>query len=116
MCRCSIGDANRVASITDVSSIETFCTQSNSSLRGNASSTLPARSRIRLSICARLFGATTAVTFFRFSVCIGGSRSEEHTSELQSLMRISYAVFCLKKKTNTSQITTEQRTYKEHHR
>src|SRR3546814_8180987 len=31
-------------------------------------------------------------------------RSEEHTSELQSLMRISYAVFCLKKKTN-QQIT-----------
>src|SRR3546814_9738995 len=29
---------------------------------------------------------------------IGGARSEEHTSELQSLMRISYAVFCLKKK------------------
>src|SRR3546814_8966481 len=28
-------------------------------------------------------------------------RSEEHTSELQSLMRISYAVFCLKNKTNT---------------
>src|SRR3546814_10256728 len=31
-----------------------------------------------------------------------GGRSEEHTSELQSLMRISYAVFCLKKKTKTS--------------
>src|SRR3546814_3621810 len=30
-----------------------------------------------------------------------GTRSEEHTSELQSLMRISYAVFCLKKKTKT---------------
>src|SRR3546814_5298450 len=30
------------------------------------------------------------------------SRSEEHTSELQSLMRISYAVFCLKKKTNAN--------------
>src|SRR3546814_4460213 len=29
------------------------------------------------------------------------TRSEEHTSELQSLMRISYAVFCLKKKQNT---------------
>src|SRR3546814_7161650 len=29
-----------------------------------------------------------------------GQRSEEHTSELQSLMRISYAVFCLKKKNN----------------
>src|SRR3546814_9980947 len=31
-------------------------------------------------------------------------RSEEHTSELQSLMRISYAVFCLKKKTNSTPI------------
>src|SRR3546814_7726300 len=31
-------------------------------------------------------------------------RSEEHTSELQSLMRISYAVFCLKKKTNITTI------------
>src|SRR3546814_7633374 len=32
-------------------------------------------------------------------VALLGKRSEEHTSELQSLMRISYAVFCLKKKT-----------------
>src|SRR3546814_3112768 len=32
-------------------------------------------------------------------IYLGISRSEEHTSELQSLMRISYAVFCLKKKT-----------------
>src|SRR3546814_2435738 len=32
-----------------------------------------------------------------------GVRSEEHTSELQSLMRISYAVFCLKKKTQKTQ-------------
>src|SRR3546814_7793304 len=32
-------------------------------------------------------------------------RSEEHTSELQSLMRISYAVFCLKKKTQTNKST-----------
>src|SRR3546814_8006849 len=31
-------------------------------------------------------------------ICGNGVRSEEHTSELQSLMRISYAVFCLKKK------------------
>src|SRR3546814_4595318 len=31
-----------------------------------------------------------------------GVRSEEHTSELQSLMRISYSVFCLKKKNNTT--------------
>src|SRR3546814_5013781 len=37
------------------------------------------------------FGIQTGRTFYR---------SEEHTSELQSLMRISYAVFCLKKKKN----------------
>src|SRR3546814_5431747 len=35
-------------------------------------------------------------------------RSEEHTSELQSLMRISYAVFCLKKKKNTNTHFTTQ--------
>src|SRR3546814_4389387 len=34
-------------------------------------------------------------------------RSEEHTSELQSLMRISYAVFCLKKKKTTTQHTKQ---------
>src|SRR3546814_6638967 len=34
-------------------------------------------------------------------------RSEEHTSELQSLMRISYAVFCLKKKTKMEATTTD---------
>src|SRR3546814_10533220 len=34
----------------------------------------------------------------RFAPAPGSDRSEEHTSELQSLMRISYAVFCLKKK------------------
>src|SRR3546814_7587837 len=35
-------------------------------------------------------------------------RSEEHTSELQSLMRISYAVFCLKKKKNTSTVSRKR--------
>src|SRR3546814_4798073 len=34
----------------------------------------------------------------RAAICVCLLRSEEHTSELQSLMRISYAVFCLKKK------------------
>src|SRR3546814_8681552 len=37
-------------------------------------------------------------------------RSEEHTSELQSLMRISYAVFCLKKKKHTDNIKSKQST------
>src|SRR3546814_6442082 len=36
---------------------------------------------------------------------VQGWRSEEHTSALQSLMRISYAVFCLKKKNNTTKYT-----------
>src|SRR3546814_5153306 len=37
-------------------------------------------------------------TLTMFSNALAGLRSEEHTSELQSLMRTSYAVFCLKKK------------------
>src|SRR3546814_1380688 len=43
--------------------------------------------------------AATPATGWPFFLGIG--RSEEHTSELQSLMRISYAVFCLKKKKQT---------------
>src|SRR3546814_6583252 len=43
--------------------------------------------------------------------CTGPRRSEEHTSELQSLMRISYAVFCLKKK-KKNQTTIHQQTKK----
>src|SRR3546814_6723020 len=47
----------------------------------------------------------------REACCCIQSRSEEHTSELQSLMRISYAVFCLKKKntnTKTANIMTNK--------
>src|SRR3546814_6355945 len=55
-------------------------------------------------------GVATGIDLDRLLACArlvaelpGGQvgRSEEHTSELQSLMRISYAVFCLKKKKNT---------------
>src|SRR3546814_6857425 len=45
-----------------------------------------------------------------------GSRSEEHTSELQSLMRISYAVFCLKKKTYNKFTSANKHTRKTHNR
>src|SRR3546814_4290457 len=41
-------------------------------------------------------------------------RSEEHTSELQSLMRISYAVFCLKKKKQNQQIANNKQAPKLH--
>src|SRR3546814_9451235 len=42
---------------------------------------------------------------------VGRVRSEEHTSELQSLMRISYAVFCLKKKNNKTTNTISMHQY-----
>src|SRR3546814_7707898 len=48
-------------------------------------------------------GFSAMVTYGRYPWTVDdyvGLRSEEHTSELQSLMRISYAVFCLKQKTN----------------
>src|SRR3546814_6639164 len=50
---------------------------------------------------ATRFNAGQKLIFW--AVVVGGAalRSEEHTSELQSLMRISYAVFCLKKKKTT---------------
>src|SRR3546814_4020360 len=61
------------------------------------------RSRQHAS-CRRTAGATPAPIVFRTGASCrqrtGWVRSEEHTSELQSLMRISYAVFCLKKKKN----------------
>src|SRR3546814_2159721 len=45
------------------------------------------------------------ITLFLFITApVSANRSEEHTSELQSLMRISYAVFCLKKKKKTNKI------------
>src|SRR3546814_10209757 len=43
----------------------------------------------------------------RYDADIFTARSEEHTSELQSLMRISYAVFCLKKKKTTASKNTK---------
>src|SRR3546814_4540959 len=50
--------------------------------------------------------AARQVSTIRSTVCSGprAARSEEHTSELQSLMRISYAVFCLQKKTKIMRI------------
>src|SRR3546814_4098172 len=44
---------------------------------------------------------------YRRRICGAELRSEEHTSELQSLMRISYAVFCLKKKKQNTNVKTQ---------
>src|SRR3546814_2785841 len=59
---------------------------------------------MQLSFCAQIFDSTLHLPsygqwFLREADYL---RSEEHTSELQSLMRISYAVFCLNKKTTSS--------------
>src|SRR3546814_7572091 len=60
-----------------------------------------------------ILGPRHLLTSSDFTVTIhrqrgGRCRSEEHTSELQSLMRISYAVFCLKKKKNKIQQNTHK--------
>src|SRR3546814_6168397 len=59
--------------------------------QGNAGTALPVRNTFEV-LPALGFAAVVAVMVL-------ASRSEEHTSELQSLMRISYGLFCLKKKT-----------------
>src|SRR3546814_10820866 len=57
-------------------------------------------SLVRRNIRVRISQRTTLAHWFMST----GRRSEEHTSELQSLMRISYAVFCLKKNTQKDHI------------
>src|SRR3546814_7094282 len=76
--------------------------------RGEGGSLHPRRKRPRSRACRSSF-LSRRIGRRRPSSLLG-TRSEEHTSELQSLMRISYAVFCLKKKkrkniqtSNTSQ-------------
>src|SRR3546814_10112346 len=75
------------------------------------------------SSITRLFAAPTTATQLHASAscslaalmvgrCAARNRSEEHTSELQSLMRISYAVFCLKKKKKKQSIITKKIQYK----
>src|SRR3546814_3011206 len=61
----------------------------------------------RVMVNMVLRGAVLLWAAFFAIVGARGLRSEEHTSELQSLMRISYAVFCLKKKNNKNTSHTE---------
>src|SRR3546814_7440877 len=53
-------------------------------------------------------GSATMALMLGAMMIHGIARSEEHTSELQSLMRISYAVFCLKKKKNKNTQLTKK--------
>src|SRR3546814_6907794 len=68
--------------------------------RGSASG-----NQVRLDDSGMLMTRTTAKKYASVR-----HRSEEHTSELQSLMRISYAVFCLKKKTKQKMYTQHNQT------
>src|SRR3546814_4744748 len=54
--------------------------------------------RLTVILAASCFGSGPMRSFVAIALPVDKKRSEEHTSELQSLMRISYAVFCLKKK------------------
>src|SRR3546814_2045548 len=62
--------------------------------------------KARFSIYNLLDKQTEINVHSRYESTPGNKRSEEHTSELQSLMRISYAVFCLKKKIRQKNLST----------
>src|SRR3546814_5965025 len=72
--------------------LEQFATTCSNSTPGSLATHSPARQKQRWPAMVNKNSVATGKNF--------DLRSEEHTSELQSLMRISYAVFCLKKKNN----------------
>src|SRR3546814_3018360 len=69
---------------------------------------------LALAIAANVLLALLFLTMSSYSPLqrMAPTRSEEHTSELQSLMRISYAVFCLKKKTPSTRNQQQPQTTK----
>src|SRR3546814_2779989 len=75
---------------------------------------MPANGHLRRSGSRKICVATAAKCGSKMSPPLAGPyfRSEEHTSELQSLMRTSYAVLCLKKKNTIKNITTTPYTKK----
>src|SRR3546814_4264969 len=66
--------------------------------------------RARIWVATRIIMLAGLVAGCNIEIEASEGRSEEHTSELQSLMRISYAVFCLKKKKPHKTCTLTQRT------
>src|SRR3546814_5744028 len=80
----------------------------------NAAKASSNMSSARSPLHARRYCAAIHHHLSRCNLILRNSRSEERTSELQSLMRISYAVFCLKKNITTANRTTLPR-YTSHH-
>src|SRR3546814_4993027 len=81
----------------------------------SARQTASSRSEIWTSSADRLRATEVLRTLYARVPLTGSTRSEEHTSELQSLMRISYAVFSFHKKTNTIQQIVHSNTHSNAH-
>src|SRR3546814_2291330 len=77
-----------------------YTTRFRSAASGGPFGCHPRRSQCRQVLAVECPGTARRGDRFGDGRDHAGRRSEEHTSELQSLMRISYAVFCLKKKNN----------------
>src|SRR3546814_8913722 len=104
----------RTRGLPSMLEVEPEKTECESPTMCSSTSSKPSRLRKAATIRAKFlcaFGEDTARTYglalplrsaplggWNLAATALGTRSEEHTSELQSLMRISYAVFCLKKK------------------
>src|SRR3546814_7640433 len=95
-------DVRRLATCERLSSLGKGGTRCSSSLRTTKAS------NCKRSNSEQRATALTPPGRPRNSAIAGRARSEEHTSELQSLMRISYAVFCLKKKNKTHHKTRNE--------
>src|SRR3546814_7000682 len=97
-------DAQRIADLVS-SKYSRAATQEGSFASDRPSNSFSASAGPRPGTAKLAFssGMNTEVAMLRLE---GRLRSEEHTSELQSLMRISYAVFCLKKKKYNNSLTT----------
>src|SRR3546814_9808674 len=98
--RCQSGrsfDQSRIVSRTVFCGAAGFCISCSSvALQDDGKAPLG----VRIELLGGALQELVTANLGRSGFAHNHARSEEHTSELQSLMRISYAVFCLKKKTN----------------
>src|SRR3546814_5704545 len=93
------GHANRIESVLDVGNRLTVI-DNGRGMPVDPHPKFPGKSALEVIMTMLHSGGKFDGKAYAASGGLHGVRSEEHTSELQSLMRISYAVFCLKKKNN----------------
>src|SRR3546814_7639338 len=87
--------------------VDTFGRQLRNGLAGLPTSFTTLRDQFSGAYAGCTFGTSGSEVGGCLNDVFQSIRSEEHTSELQSLMRISYAVFCLKKKKKTKRKDTK---------